>query len=108
MSFRKGLIAFAGFALAASSLFGSSHREAPGITKTPKVDGTDLYMFRSFEPGRGAYVTFLANYQPFQEGGGPNFYMFDPDAIYEIHIDQDGDAVEDLTFRFKFKNDNKN
>ncbi len=108
MRFRKGLIAFAGFVLAGSSLFGSSHREAPGITKTPKVDGTDFYMFRSFESGRSAYVTFLANYQPFQEGGGPNFYMFDPDAIYEIHIDQDGDAVEDLTFRFKFKNDNKN
>lgn len=87
----------------------SSHREAPGITKTPKVDGTDFYMFRSFEPGRSGYVTLLANYQPLQDpAGGPNFYMFDENAIYEIHIDNNADAVEDLTFQFRFKNTPKN
>ena len=40
----------------------SSHREAPAITETPKVDGTDLYMFRSYGPGREDFVTFSANY----------------------------------------------
>ena len=84
----------------------SSHREAPGITEQPKVDGTDLYMFRSYEPGREDYVTLIANYQPLQGPEyGPNYFTMDPDAIYEIHVDNDGDAVEDITFQFNFDND---
>lgn len=56
----------------------SSHREAPFIAGSPRVDGTDFYMFRSYEPGRSSYVTLLANYIPFQEPqGGPNFYNMD-------------------------------
>jgi hypothetical protein len=87
----------------------SSHREAPGITETPKVDGTDFYMFRSYEPGRDQFVTFIANYQPLQAPyGGPNYFTMDPDAIYEIHVDNNGDAVEDLTYQFKFSNDLRN
>ena len=86
----------------------SSHREGPYITSMPKVDGTDLYMFRSYEGGRDGFVTILANYQPFQDPqGGPNFYMFDPNALYEIHIDNNGDGVEDITFQFQFKNTSK-
>ena len=83
----------------------SSHREAPFITTSPKVDGTDFYMFRSYEPGRSDYVTLIANYLPLQDGyGGPNYFQMDPNALYEIHIDNDGDAKEDLTFQFRFKN----
>ena len=83
----------------------SSHREAPFITEMPKVDATDFYMFRSYEPGRDGYVTIVANYQPFQTPyGGPNFFQMDDDAIYQIHIDNDGDAREDLTFEFQFVN----
>ncbi|PWT85874.1 MAG: hypothetical protein C5B57_02140 [Blastocatellia bacterium] len=89
--------------------YASSHREAPGITKTPKVDGTDFYMFRSYEPGRSDYVTLLANYLPLQDVyGGPNFFTLDPDAVYEIHIDNNGDAREDITFQFRFRNQYKN
>lgn len=93
--------------LAATSTmtFAASHREAPGITKQPKVDGTDFYMFRSYEPGRDGYITFIANYIPVQAPyGGPNYFTMDSDAIYEIHIDNDGDAVEDITFQFDFAN----
>ncbi len=103
-------IVFFGLALAAllGTALATSHREAPGTTKRPKVDSTDFYMFRSYEPGRENYVTIVANYQPLQEpGGGPNYFYLDPDALYEIHIDNDGDAVEDLTFQFRFKNDFK-
>jgi hypothetical protein len=82
----------------------SSHREAPFIAEMPKVDATDFYMFRSYEPDRQRYVTFLANYQPLQPGyGGPNFFDLDTDAVYEILVDNDGDAVEDLTFQFRFR-----
>lgn len=83
----------------------SSHREAPGITTMPKVDGTDFYMFRSYEPGREDYVTFIANYQPLQGPEyGPNYFTLDEDALYEIMVDNDGDAVEDITFAFSFNN----
>ncbi len=82
----------------------SSHREAPFITELPKVDGTDFYMFRSYEAGRQDYVTLIANYQPLQVPyGGPNYFQLDPEALYEMHIDNNGDAKEDLTFQFRFK-----
>lgn len=83
----------------------SSHREAPFITTVPKVDATDFYMFRSYEAGRDGMVTLIANYLPLQDGyGGPNYFAMDPNALYEIHIDNNGDAKEDLTFQFRFKN----
>ncbi|HEX8605727.1 MAG TPA: DUF4331 domain-containing protein [Pseudoduganella sp.] len=85
--------------------FASSHREAPFITNAPKVDGTDLYMFRSYEAGRAGFVTTIANFIPFQDPqGGPNFYQFDPNALYEIHFDNNGDGKEDITFQFRFTN----
>ncbi|ASJ75854.1 DUF4331 domain-containing protein [Granulosicoccus antarcticus] len=83
----------------------SSHAEAPFIKSRPKLDGTDFYMFSSYEPGREGYVTLIANYQPLQDVyGGPNYFSMDPEAIYEIHIDNDGDAQEDITFLFDFDN----
>ena len=83
----------------------SSHREAPFITTVPKVDATDFYMFNSYESGRDGYVTLIANYQPLQDGyAGPNYFSMDPNALYEIHVDNVGDAKEHLTFQFRFKN----
>jgi Domain of unknown function (DUF4331) len=93
------IAALAGTALA------SSHREAPFITTAPKVDGTDFYMFMSYEQGRSDYVTVIANYQPLQAPyGGPNYFKMDPNALYEIHLDNNGDAKEDISFQFRFQN----
>jgi hypothetical protein len=92
----------------APAAMASSHREAPFITKHPKVDATDFYMFRSYQAGRGDYTTLIANYAPLQDAyGGPNYFSMDPEALYEIHIDNNGDAREDITFQFRFKNSNK-
>src|SRR5215510_8026135 len=89
----------------AGAVHASSHREAPFITQQPKVDGTDFYMFRSYEAGRSDYVTLVANYIPLEDPyGGPNYFAMDPFALYEIHIDNNGDAREDLTFQFRFNN----
>jgi hypothetical protein len=86
----------------------SSHREAPFITEHPKVDGTDLYMFRSYEPGREEFVTLVADYLPLQDPyGGPNYFAIDPDALYEIHVDNDGDGREDITFQFRFRTERR-
>mgnify|MGYP000356027191 FL=1 len=92
--------------LVVSALAGaSSHREAPFITTMPKVDATDFYMFRSYETGRSGFVTLMANYFPLQDpGAGPNYFSLDADALYEIHIDNVGDAKEKITFQFRFKN----
>ncbi|UTF60184.1 DUF4331 domain-containing protein [Gilvimarinus sp. DA14] len=81
----------------------SSHREAPNLTRMPTVDSADFYAFNSYEPGRGDYVTLIANYIPLQDAyGGPNYFAMDPAAVYSIHIDNDGDAVEDITYQFRF------
>src|SRR5688572_1643787 len=88
--------------LAAAPALASSHRESPDLTEMPKVDNTDFYMFNSYEAGRAGYVTLIANYQPFQDPfGGPNYFSLDADAMYAIHIDNNGDAKEDITFQFR-------
>ncbi len=92
-------------AAAAALAAPSSHREAPRITEMPKVDATDFYMFTSYENGRSAFVTLVADYQPLQQAyGGPNYFTMDPEAAYDIKVDSDGDALEDWTFRFRFQN----
>lgn len=108
-SFGMGTALAAVLALGSTPSLASSHREAPGITKMPKVDNTDVYAFRSYEPGRADFVTLIANFQPDQSpGNGPNYYTMDPDAIYEIHVDNNGDGNEDTTFQFKFNNTLRN
>jgi hypothetical protein len=92
-------------ALWAGAAQASSHREAPNITRYPAVDATDFYLFNSYEPGREDYVTVIANYLPLQAPyGGPNYFALDQGAQYAIHIDSNGDAREDLTFQFRFRN----
>ena len=82
----------------------SSHREAPFLAGQPQVDATDFYMFRSYEAGRDGFVTLVANYLPLQDPyGGPNYFKLDPNAVYEIHVTNDGGAVENLTFQFRFQ-----
>jgi hypothetical protein len=102
----------ASLALPALGLLGSalasSHREAPFVTSHPRVDGTDFYLFTSYEPGRADYVTAIANYLPLQDAyGGPNYFALDPEAVYDLHFDNNGDALEDWTFRFRFNQELK-
>ncbi len=85
----------------------SSHREAPMIMDDPVADNTDVYAFRS--PDRPDMLTLMANWLPFEEpGGGPNFFRFGDDVLYAIHIDNDGDAVEDVTYEWRFRTDIQN
>ena len=80
----------------------SSHREAPEISKDPVADNTDVYAFVS--PDNPNMVTLIANYIPLEgPAGGPNFYEFGDDVLYEIHIDNNGDGVADITYQFLFE-----
>ncbi len=80
----------------------SSHREAPGISKDPVADNTDTYAFVS--PDAPDTVTIISNYVPLEAPfGGPNFFEFGDDVLYEIHIDNDSDGAPDITYEFRFE-----
>ena len=81
----------------------SSHREAPFIGGDPEADATDVYAFRS--PDKPNTVTLIANYVPLEvAAAGPNFYKFGEDVLYEINVDNDGDAKDDISFQLTFRN----
>jgi hypothetical protein len=79
----------------------SSHREAPLISQDPLADNTDVYAFVS--PERPDRVVLISNFIPLQfPSSGPNFWRFDDNVMYEIMVDNTGDAVEDITYQFRF------
>ncbi|QIM21003.1 DUF4331 domain-containing protein [Phycicoccus sp. HDW14] len=86
----------------------SSHREAPEVSKDPVADNTDVYAFVS--PDKPDTVTLIANFIPFQNPqGGPNFYEFGDDVLYEIHVSNSGRAGDaDVTYRFRFHTEIRN
>jgi hypothetical protein len=87
--------------VAVTGVFGSSHREAPGILKDPTADNTDVYAFTA--PDAPGSVTFVANWIPLEEpAGGPYFGKLDPKARYYVKIDNTGDGYEDVAYRWVF------
>jgi hypothetical protein len=91
----------AGLTAAPWAVSASSHREAPLIAEDPVADNTDLYAFVS--PDATGTVTLVANYIPFEQpAGGPNFYRFGDDVLYQFHVDNVGDGRSHLTFSFRF------
>ena len=111
---RSTALIAAGGLLAGSTVIGllptlagaSSHREAPLVAADPAVDNTDVYAFSS--PENTDNVVFVANWIPFEEpNGGPNFYPWADDAEYLINIDNDGDALADLVYRWRFTTDDR-
>jgi hypothetical protein len=89
--------------LCSGAALASSHREAPMIAGMPRLDASDFYMFRSYEPGRSAYVTMIADYVPLQDpGGGPNFYQMETNGYYDINIDNKGKGKPTFLYRFRF------
>jgi len=100
----KALAIFA-LCLFAANVWASSHSEAPNTVAMPQADGTDLYAFRSYETGRSNFVVILANFLPLQSPfGGPNYFSLSDQHTYEISIDNNGDAIEDITFQFIYGN----
>ncbi len=80
----------------------SSHREAPLISQDPVADNTDTYAFVS--PDRQDSVTLIGAWNPGElPQGGPNFYGFGTDVVYDINVDSDGDAKPNTTYRFTFE-----
>ena len=101
--------------LCSTAAMASSHREAPFTAANPTIDGTDFYMFRAYgDPTTNAAavatdsVVLIANYNPLQDPyGGPNYFALNPNALYAINIDNNGDAKPAISFQFQFKNNYK-
>ncbi len=75
----------------------SSHREAPLISKDAFADNTDTYVFIS--PESDDNVVMVAGWIPFEgPEGGPNYWSWDDTALYDIYVDNDGDARSDITY----------
>jgi hypothetical protein len=94
-------LALCGALAVPGAVLASSHRETPNMGDDPAADSTDFYLFRSppEDPEGADTVTFIANYWPLEEpGGGPNFPRLSEEVLYEIKIDNDGDAKEDITY----------
>jgi len=104
----RHLIAFAALAAALCGAQASSHREAPMMALDHKADITDIYAFRSYDGVSLPRVTLILNVDPLLEpGNGPNWFPFDPDILYEIKIDNNNDAVEDIVFQFRFSTEQR-
>jgi len=88
------------------STHAANHREAPLTALDTKADITDWYAFVSYDnPGK---VTMILNVDPFLEASnGPNYFPFDPEILYEMKVDNNFDADEDITLQFRFKTENR-
>src|SRR6185436_1270261 len=100
--------ALAGILLAGqpSRLFAASHREAPLTAVDRTADITDFYAFVSYDkPEEGPRrVTLILGVDPFLEpSNGPNYFPFDENVLYTLKVDNNQDAVEDVSFEFRFK-----
>jgi Domain of unknown function (DUF4331) len=102
-------------AVSTAAAMASSHREAPFTAANPTIDGTDFYMFRAYGDASSNAATvatdsvvLIANYNPLQDPyGGPNYFALDPNALYAINIDNNGNAKPDISFQFQFTNNYK-
>ena len=81
--------------MAGSSLFASSHQDAPLAVLDPAANTTDVYAFVDQDDAKApkSLVVALGVY-PFEEPGiGPNKFNFDDNVLYEIHVALDGDRA---------------
>ena len=104
---KRGLLSALGIVVLSGILMSSSHREAPMIADDPLADNTDVYAFRS--PNKPGKICIIANFIPGQlPFGGPNYYHFGENVLYEIHIDNNtATPGDDITYRFTFKRTNE-
>jgi len=89
------------FMLAPSSLFASSHREAPITALDRTADVTDWYTFVSYDNPNN--VTMILNVDPLLEPtNGPNYFPFDDNVVYQMLVDNNQDGIPDVIFQFRF------
>lgn len=92
----------ASFAWPLAGALAANHREAPLTALDQKADITDWFAFVSYDdPSK---VTMILNTDPLLEpANGPNYHSFDPEVVYEMKIDNNRDADEDVKIVFRFQ-----
>jgi hypothetical protein len=104
--FMVGVLVFPPWAGMSSA---ASHREAPLIAMDPAADITDVFFFRSYEPGKDDKTILMMDVFPGGEpSSGPNYFFFDPNVRYSFHVDNDQDGIADdvridVRFRSEFR-----
>jgi Domain of unknown function (DUF4331) len=78
---------------------GSDHQDTPEVELSPRLDINDVYAFPGSSEDRIALV--VTTQSPITPAGTAAA-RFDPNALYQIKIDNTGDAVEDLVIQFQF------
>jgi hypothetical protein len=101
---RYGIIISALWLACSPVAHAANHREAPITALDHKADITDVYAFRSYDPAESTpKVTLILGVDPLLDpANGPNWFPFDPDIVYELKIDNNNDAVEDLGLELRF------
>jgi hypothetical protein len=105
---RVPLIALAAVAIAAGSVIAvraviaSDHQDTPLVEMSPRFDVNDVYAFPA--PGNASHtVLVLGTSSPLTPANTPSFTFGNKDQeLYQIKIDNTGDAREDLVFQLTF------
>jgi len=91
----KILIGAAIVAIGSFIAIAADHIDAPAVSGTSS-DITDFY---AFEGENGNSIAFAVNTQGLTDPANTDALAFDEDVLYEINIDSNGDAIEDLVIQ---------
>jgi Domain of unknown function (DUF4331) len=75
----------------------SHHLDTPAAREDGRVDLCDLYVFDGTDPGTTVLVMTVN-----PDAGKTSPVIFHPEIVYEFKIDTNDDAVEELSYRFRF------
>ena len=103
LSLAVGFLAAA--AILARFTSASDHQDTPEVELKQLNDINDVYAFPGSSPDRIALVLTTAS--PITPAQSPTI-GFDPSQLYQIKIDNTGDAVEDLVLQFRFDGEGRN
>ena len=82
-------------------LLASDHQDTPEVELSQRFDVNDVYAFPAATSGR--IVLVLGTSSPITPAGTPSFAFGTKDEeLYQIKVDNTGDAVEDLVFQVTF------
>ena len=105
---KQTIAPFLAFMLLVPPGFGANHREAPITALDHKADITDVFAFRSYDAGGVPRVSLIMCVDPLLEpANGPNWFPFDPEILYEIKVDNNNDAIEDITLQIRFSTEQR-
>ena len=84
--------------VAAQRVYASDHMDTPEVELNPRMDINDVYAFPGSSADRIALIVTTSS--PIAGSTA----SFDPNLLYQLKVDNTGDAVEDLVFQVTFDN----